>query len=538
MNAITPTRQASPSDLRAAMLDSRVCVEPLVDRWYAWPHLLAPAQQALNLAFRYIPTLRSFASAPAVHLAASRDPEMYGGPFVDLPEAAVEAVQSYLERTERERADALAFARAFREFDRQLQSADGFCLDDFRETAPDVLRGRIELVYDLNNHPKVRLLEEMFAADDLGHARAQELMLHREEDAVRPFFLSAPRLDETAGAFLRIPFASDEAALLSKAHTAAIDVVDLAERLGGGLDRIAPYFVDPDGPRKAEPYVGDGVRVRYFGHASVLVETSRTAVLIDPTGARGMSGDGAHFVLDELPPKIDVLFLSHGHQDHLSPEALLRIRDRVEMVVIPPNNRGEPSDPSLSRMLAQLGFTHVRTMEPLQTLDLADGCVRSLPFTGEHCDLDVHSKHCALIELKGRRLCVLVDTDAIDIDVYQRLAARLENADLLLLGMECFGAPLSWLYGPLAPRQPLKRNDDSRRMSGANERRAWAVVDALRPKRVGVYAMGQEPWMRHVMGLNYKEDSIQLLESDALVRRCREGGIPAERLYLKMETVL
>ena len=115
---------------------------------------------------------------------------------------------------------------------------------------------------------------------------------------------------------------------------------------------------------------------------------------------------------------------------------------------------------------------------------------------------------------------------------------QLTGCDLLLLGMECFGAPLSWLYGPLVARQIAKGHDSSRRMSGANERRAWAVVEALAPGCVGVYAMGQEPWMRHLMGLNYKEDSVQLKESDGLLARCRERGIPAERLYMKMEAEL
>jgi hypothetical protein len=59
-------------------------LEPLVCRFYAWPHLIAPAQLALHIAFRFVPLLRSFIDNPGVHVAASTDPGMYGGPFIDL----------------------------------------------------------------------------------------------------------------------------------------------------------------------------------------------------------------------------------------------------------------------------------------------------------------------------------------------------------------------------------------------------------------------------------------------------------------------
>ena len=55
---------AGDGQIGQGFLKSGVKLEPLVDRWYAWPLQLAPAQQALNLAFRYLPTVRSFIAAP------------------------------------------------------------------------------------------------------------------------------------------------------------------------------------------------------------------------------------------------------------------------------------------------------------------------------------------------------------------------------------------------------------------------------------------------------------------------------------------
>jgi hypothetical protein len=43
--------------------------------------------------------------------------------------------------------------------------------------------------------------------------------------------------------------------------------------------------------------------------------------------------------------------------------------------------------------------------------------------------------------------------------------------------------------------------------------------------------MGQEPWCRFITSIEYASDSKPIVESDALVARCRERGIAAERLY-------
>jgi L-ascorbate metabolism protein UlaG (beta-lactamase superfamily) len=520
----------------SAILHPRVKLEPLVDRWYAWPHLLSPVQQALNLAFRYLPTAKSFIAAPTVHAAANRDPAMFGGPFMALRESEVEAVRTYIQETETSRAEALSLARSIRDFDAILQRADGYSLDEFRATMPELLRGRLEIVYGLNNHPKIRLLEEMFLEDDLGHRQAQGILLHRELDPNRPFFLSTLRLPTKDEIFVKAPFGSSVVKSLCAARASPVDLFEIAPLLGQTVQALASYFCNP-GISNAQRYSGDGVRIRYFGHACLLIETKDTSVLVDPTCAQDSLADCKHFTFSDIP-RIDILFISHGHQDHFCPEMLMQLRSRVERVLVPPNNRGEIADPSLRRMLRSLGYNHVDAIEPLEPYGLPDGTITALPFSGEHCDLDIHSKHCALIELRGRRICLFIDSDAIDIDSYKRLRARLINPDIMFIGMECFGAPLSWLYGPLIPRPITKRIDGSRRLSAANCERAWRLTDDLRPDKAFIYAMGQEPWMRCLMGLNYNQDSVQLRESSEFMRRCDEHGISVEHLYLQREIEL
>jgi hypothetical protein len=104
--------------------------------------------------------------------------------------------------------------------------------------------------------------------------------------------------------------------------------------------------------------------------------------------------------------------------------------------------------------------------------------------------------------------------------------------------MECVGSPLTWSYGPLLPDRPNRAHDQSRRGRGSNYGEGCALVEQLGAKSVYLYAMGQEPWLRHILGLAYDATSPQIIESNRLMEWCRAHGVAAERLYGKHELVL
>jgi L-ascorbate metabolism protein UlaG (beta-lactamase superfamily) len=517
-------------------LKPSVKIEPLVDRWSAWPHLLAPVQEAMNLAFRALPLIRSFVSSPEAHRDALLDPAMFGGPFVDLPINSTQLAEKYVVQMETDRAEAIKFAQDFRAFDIALRaSAMGHSLDQFQRNLPPSLRGRVELVYSLSDAPKIRILEEMFQNDDLGLSHAEGVMLHEETDANRKFFLSTPRISPNDGPFIGRPFNSQEVLELCAARDNGVDLRAFADRVGIPVKTLAPYFTEHRTPSPCAPALAGHVRVRYFGHACILIETDEVSILVDPSCAWEPSATNEHFSYYDLPEKIDILLISHGHQDHLLPEVLMQIRHRVGVVLIPPPNRGELADPALRQILRRLGFGNIRVIDPLEKFDVPGGAITSLPFCGEHAGLDVHSKQCFLVEVLGRKICLLVDTDAVDPYVYDRLSESLTGLDVMFIGMECNGAPLSWMYGPLLSVPPSRRNDESRRLSGANSERAIDLVRKLRPRAAYVYAMGQEKWMRHIMGLEYTQDSIQLKEANAFLEHCAAEGISGELLYGKKD---
>src|SRR5258705_4884883 len=70
---------------KSCYLRSDTNLELLAFRWYAWPHLVAPLQHAMNMAFRHVPLLESYLANPQIHAVTVQDPSMLGAPFVDIP---------------------------------------------------------------------------------------------------------------------------------------------------------------------------------------------------------------------------------------------------------------------------------------------------------------------------------------------------------------------------------------------------------------------------------------------------------------------
>ena len=52
------------------------------------------------------------------------------------------------------------------------------------------------------------------------------------------------------------------------------------------------------------------------------------------------------------------------------------------------------------------------------------------------------------------------------------------------------------------------------------------------------HALGQEPWLRHVMVLQYDETAPQMIESNKFIEVCKGRSIPAARPFLTLERIL
>ena len=530
-------RDNSASD--QVFLRSNVKMELLVCRWFAWAHLISPVQHAMNIAFGHLPIMKSFVSAPQVHLAAAKDPKLIGAPFVHLPASAVPMVRELIDQTMTACQDLIAFARSLRAFDQTLRDgAKGYCLSDFYSRVPTPLSGAVEIAYDLNNNPTLRVIEEIIYKYHLDNTHTQEIYLSHVKDADRQFFMSTPRLADADTISLKVPFSDPRLDSLASmrirggSRCEALGLFDLDDSKKSVFDS----FFTTESPERNEPnYHGSDVRVRYFGHACVLVQTAKNSILIDPMVTWDANKTDGRFVFTDLPDSIDFLIISHCHQDHFSPEMLVQLRHRVRTVVVPRNNGGNIADPSMALILRRLGYRDIVIVDAFDSIGFDEGEIISLPFSGEHADLNIHSKHTILLRVKGRKFFFLVDSDAIDPALYKLVKQIVGTIDASFVGMECFGAPLTWLYGPLLTTPISRANDESRRLSASNCERAWSLISSLGCQKAFIYAMGQEPWLRYLMGLEYQPGSVQLTQARNFVERCEGAGVKVEQLHISRE---
>jgi L-ascorbate metabolism protein UlaG (beta-lactamase superfamily) len=509
-----------------------VIVEPLVDRFYAWLMTVSPVQSAMNLAFLQVPLLESYLQSPQVHIAASHNPELRGGFFVNVGAERSEEVRELLASIKRDRAGILAFAAAVGEAAELVrQGGTGFDLTPLYPKLPSVLSGLVELAYDTANQPSVRFLEPLLYESPAYDVSRQSVQLSVETGIERPFIFSTPRLAAPGILDLQIPFASAGLEELFMARVRPTSVRRLREMLeleDAQVGLLAGLLGDAPAVA-ADRHVDGGARVRYFGHACLVLQTAEAVVVTDPfVSADGRAGD--RFTYADLPDHIDLVLITHGHQDHVVLETLLALRGRVDAVVVPRSGRGSLCDPSLALYLTQCGFSVVE-VDDFSEVAFPGGSVTVTPFLGEHADLDIRAKQTYCIRLGGRTIFVGADSSGIDPALYRYIRGHVGKVDMAFLGMECAGAPLTWLYQALLTRPVTKKMSDSRTLSGSNAEQAAAIMTELGADEAYVYAMGEEPWLGHVMATSYNDDSYQLKQVDEFMTWCAAHGIKAHHLY-------
>lgn len=518
-----------------------VQVEPLMDGWYVWSHLIPPHTAARNITERHLKIMESYLSAPQVHANAVKNPKLMGGPFIDYGGKRVDEIKALRDRTKRDRAQLIALSGAITELDELLRSnAKGFSMRPLYNSIPPLLRGYVELVYDLNNHPSARFIEPLLYRSPYYERSAQSLQLSLTKGDDRPFVLSTPRLPTEDALELKISFDDEITDRLFRLKTEPKPWSAIREMLivDEKHHRLLASFFTEQKPPPYQPYTGKGVRWRYFGHACILLETCGISFLFDPVLSYTYESQISRYTYQDLPDEIDYVLVTHNHQDHLLFETLLQLRHKIKNVVVPKSGTGALQDPSIRLLLEAVGFRNVIEMGDLDTLKIENGSVEALPFFGEHSDLDVRSKLAYLIRIGRHSMLFATDSCNIEPTLYEHLHREFGDIDAFFVGMECVGAPLSWLYGPLLTKKIDRGMDESRRLAGSDYEQAIGIVNRFNFKEVYVYAMGQEPWLNHIMSLKYTEESPPIIESNRLIEDCQSRGMIAERLFGEKEILL
>lgn len=515
-------------------LKQNVLTEPLFNQWYAWPGLIAPASAAMFIANSHLKIMQSFVSAPQVHIAALKNPAMRGAPFIHYDANRVPEIKALIEKTSKEQAHMLELAAAIRTLTGLLDNeATGFSLESLYAKVPDNLKGYVELAYDVNNHPSFRFIEGLLYKSRYYDTSSQSISLSQINDDDRPFVLSSPQLKDDSHLHLKTPFNSPALDELFKMRTAPQSVGYITELLGVNADDAERFnkFFTTEAPPPPQTYTGEGVRIRYFGHACLLFETKNVSILTDPVVSYAYPGSSERYSFADLPAAIDYVVITHTHQDHCMFETLLQLRHKIKHIIVPKNSGDGLVDPSLKLVLRTIGFQNVSEIDELESVEVPGGSITGLPFFGEHADLNIRTKLAYLITLEGKSVLCAADSNNIEPRLYEHIQQLTGNVDVVFLGMECEGAPLSWLYGPLLTKPVARKMDQSRRLDGSDCRKGMDLIESLKPAQVYVYAMGQEPWLTYLTALQYTDESKPIVESNKLVTACRERQLVADRLF-------
>lgn len=520
-------------------LKPNLVLEPLFERWYAWPHLISPATAAMNVTGRHLKIMDSYIQAPHIHAAAVANPKMLGGPFMDLKGKQVDEIKELRAKTMAEQEHLIRFSQAVKELDTMLKAnGKGYSLEALYPQVPELLKGYVELVYDLNNNPSFRFYEPLLYKSEFYHEEAQSIALWLTENDERPFCLSTPRLNDKNVLYLDIPF-----------RHKGIDALCSMKRTPGSFEQIKrnlniqpedeelflSFFTDTP-PQAYEPYTGDKIRMRYFGHACILIETKDVSILVDPLiSYYGYFSDVSRFSDVHLPDKLDYILITHNHQDHILFETLLPLRHKTKNIIVPSTRSGALQDPNLSLMLKQVGFNNVVEIDEMETLSFQDCSITGIPFIGEHCDLNIRTKTCHHVKIDDFSMLFLADSCNIESQLYRHIVKETGPVDVMFLGMECDGAPLTWLYGPLLTVDLPRDKDQSRRLAGSNFERGMSLVDIFNPQEIYVYAMGQEPWLEFISSIRYSPESNPIVASNKLIETSIQQGRVAERLFGEKE---
>jgi L-ascorbate metabolism protein UlaG (beta-lactamase superfamily) len=510
-----------------------VIIEPLVDRFYASLLTVAPVQAAMNLAFMQVPLLESYLQSPQVHVKASQDPGYRGGFFVNIAEGRSGEVRDLLAAIKRDRAGMLSFAEAISQaVEIVRQEGTGFSLNPLYPKIPAELAGLAELTYDTSSQPSVRFMEPLVYESSAYIEGRQSVQLSLESGTERPFVLSTPRLPAPEMLDLPVPFRHPGLRELALARVRPSTLGRLRETLElddgqtAGLSRL----LSSEPRLAADRNIDNGARIRYFGHACLVMQTPQATVITDPWISADAEATDRYTYAD-LPDHIDLALITHGHQDHIVLETLLQLRGRVGTVVVPRCSRGTICDPSLALYLEHVGLP-VAEVDDFSEVEFPGGRVIATPFLGEHADLDVRAKTTYCVRLAGRTVFVGADSSGIDPMVYRYIRGHVGKVDLAFLGMECAGAPLTWAYQALLTQPVTRKMSDSRTLSGSNAAQASAIMTELGASEAYVYAMGEEIWLvGHVMATSYNEDSYQLKQVDEFLAWCASHGIKADHLY-------
>ncbi|AVJ24099.1 MBL fold metallo-hydrolase [Pseudomonas sp. MYb193] len=515
-------------------LKQTTTVEPLFNNWFSWPVFIPPHSAALYLKNHYLPMVASFLEEPELHAAAIENPAMRAGPFIN-GHCGYKRLELFFEDSKNNLAPLLNLASMIEQLEQLMKAQNGYTLINLYKQLPSALRGMVELVYDLNHSPSIRFIERLLYKSEFYNPDLQSIRLGSIESDVQRFSLNTPKLDPGI-LNLRVPHSDRLIDALSVSRYKGLDQEQLIAALP--WDRLSDTekkhiftcFTEqlPSNIRHSNPRE---FSIKYFGHATLLIQAQGMSIMTDPCVSPYVEGAKRRYDYSDLPEVIDVVLITHAHQDHVIFETLLQLRHKIKKIIVPRSSGGFLQDPSLKLMLEILGFDNVSELGELEHFEYGPARITGIPFFGEHGDLHIQTKIGYCVNINQFCGLFLADSDVLDPEMYDATLREIGSIDAVFIGMDSVGAPYRWLYGALYNTPLDHARGKDRRINGSNADKAFEFVKRISPKAAYVYAMGAEPWISHITGSNTDPNAAQNREARQFVEKCTAQGIESKVLY-------
>ncbi len=149
--------------------------------------------------------------------------------------------------------------------------------------------------------------------------------------------------------------------------------------------------------------------VVHLGHAALMYRQRDSFLLFDPWLIPWFAEAPIPSLWTSLLPKPSAIFLTHDHDDHVDPRALLALPKETP-VIVPSRKDRRALFYDYKALLGGLGFTRIVELAHGDTWTFDGGGVVSVPFYGEcSCELGL-PRNCYLIADRGRNILIHVDS--------------------------------------------------------------------------------------------------------------------------------
>jgi hypothetical protein len=508
-------------------------VLPMVSMWPARPDRIAPVVSELSLRYRDTVRLQSLLRKLPEVLADPGRAALSNSERLHFVASRLTQIDREFGAVLRNREQDLQFAEAVAAFQALVaREAEGGALDSLYLAVPSRIRDFVELAYGPLNRPQVRLFEKMLYQAQFFDATHESLRIFAKEHDCE---YAPVRPSDSSEISWHLAFGDKRIDRLFSADLEPIHADELVELLGleSTVDpRLSRYFSSASQTR-AKPWDEERVRVRYFGHACVMLECKGITVLVDPLIPTNAVRPGpSRFSFNDLPSKIDYVLITHGHADHFDVGSMLRLRARTRCLLVP-GSSGELGDPSLKFLAESLGFENVLAMDCMDAVRMQGMEIVALPFLGEHGDL-VQGKATWLVRIGGESVLFAADSKAVNTGIFGKVRQLVGAVGTVFIGTCCQGDPVAHHYSHLLAWNP-SGTFERRFTDGSTADQAWSLLANVGATSVYVYALGLEPWNAGLLG---SPPPPFISEASLLVEKARAAGFTAARTLCGCETFL